>query len=80
MVSNQVAFCGMLVSANYVLVQGRLGYVAIDIVCLSIKSDTVATDNITSSNSLHDFDSDCGDESEKDDESLQEAYEKIYTQ
>ena len=80
LVSNQVAFSGTLVSGNRVLVQGRLGFVTTDYVCLSVKSDTIATNSKIASNSLCDSDLDCGDESEKDDESLQEAYEKMYTQ
>ena len=70
----------MFSSSNRVLVQGCPGSVATEIVCLSIKSDTVATNSKIASNSLCDFDSDCGDESEKDDENLQEAYEKMYSQ
>ena len=80
LVSNQVVFFGSLVSGNRVLGQERSGPVAIDTVCLSIILDIVATDSKTTSSSLCDFDSDCGDESEKEDESLQEAYEKMYTQ
>ena len=62
--------------------QGRSGSVATDSVCLSAKSDTVATDNKSTTDNFcdSDSDSDCGDESEKDDESLQEAYERMYTQ
>ena len=41
---------------------------------MSVKLETVATHSKTTSNSLCDFDSDYGD-----DESLQEAHEKIYT-
>ena len=79
LVSNQVVFFGTLVSGNRVLVQGCSGSVATYIVYLSIKSDIVATDSKTTSSSLCDSDSDCGDECEKDNESLQEAYEKMNT-
>ena len=47
---------------------------------MSIKSGTFATDSKTTSNSLCSSDSESGDESKNDDKSLQEAYEKIYTQ
>ena len=47
--------------------QGRSASVAIDIVCLSIKSDTIATCSKLATNSLCDSDSDCEDEFEKDD-------------
>ena len=80
LVSNQVAFSGTLVSGNRLFMQGCLGSVATDFVCLFIKSDTVTTDSKAASSSLCDSDSDCGDKSEKDDESLQKAYEKMYTQ
>ena len=45
MVSNQVAFSSTLVSGNRLSMQARSGSVVIDTVCLSVKSDTVATDN-----------------------------------
>ena len=47
MVSNQVAFSGTLVSGNHVLVQERSGFIATDVVCLSIKLDIVEIDNKT---------------------------------
>ena len=75
MVSKYVVFSGTLVFGNRVLVQGRSGSVTINIICLFVKSGNKIT-----SNSLCDSDSDCGDEFEKEDESLQEAYEKMYTQ
>ena len=80
LVSNQVAFSSTLVSGSHLFMQGRSGSVATDTVCLSAKSDTVAIDNKSATRSLCDSNSDYGDESEKDDESLQEAYEKMYTQ
>ena len=45
-----------------------------------MKADSIATKSKAATNDSCDFDSDSGDESEKDDESLQEAYEKMYTQ
>ena len=84
-----VLFFGTLVSSNRLFMQGCLGSIAIDTiylfvksdtVYLSMKSDTVAIDNKLATNSLCDSDLDCGDESKKDDESLNEAYEKMYTQ
>ena len=60
--------------------QGRSGSVATNIICLSVKSDIIATDNKSATSSLCNSDSNYGDESAKDDESLQEAYEKMYTQ
>ena len=78
-VSNQILFSSTFVSSNRVLVQGRLGSIATDIVFLSIKSNIVATNSKTTSNNSCSSDSDSGDESEKDDESLQEAYEKMYS-
>ena len=71
MVSNQVVFSGMLVLGNRVLVQGCSGSVATDVVCMSVKSDTVATGSKTTSNSLCGSNSDKGDESENDNKSLQ---------
>ena len=50
--------------------QGRSGFVTTDIVYLSAKTDIVATDSISAINSLCDLNSDCGDEYEKDNESL----------
>ena len=61
-VSNQVAFSHTLVLGNRVLVYGCSSSVAIDTVCMSIKSDIVATDSKTISNSLCGSDSDGGDE------------------
>ena len=80
MVNNQVAFFDTLVSGNCVLMQGHSGFVVINTACLPIKSDTVTTDSKLATRSLCDSDSDCGNEFKKDDESLQEAYEKVYTQ
>ena len=70
MVNNQVAFSRMLVSGNCVLVQGCLVSVTIDVACMFVKSNTIATNNKTPANSLCGSDSDNGDESENDDESL----------
>ena len=80
LVSNQVAFSGMLVSGNQLFMQGRSDFVATDSVCLSMKSNIVATDNKSATSSTCHSDSNSGDDSKKDDESLQEAYKKIYTQ
>ena len=80
MVSNQVAFSSTLVSSNRVLVQGCSGFVATDTVYMFVKLDTLATDSKTAANSLCGSASNSGDESENDDKSLQEAYEKMYTQ
>ena len=57
---------------------GRSSSVATEFVCLSVKSNTVATYNKSTTSSVCHSYSDCGDESEKDDEYLQEAYEKMY--
>ena len=57
----------------------RLGSVATDTVYLSVKSNSVATEGKATTSGSCNSDSDSGDESEKDDESLQEAYEKMYT-
>ena len=70
MVSNLVAFSGNFVFGNRVLVQGHSGFVATDVVCMFVKSDTVATKSKTTANSLCDSDSDSGDEFENDNESL----------
>ena len=64
--------------ANRVLVQGRSGSVATDTVCMSIKLYTVAIESKTIT--LYGFDSESEDESKNDGESLQEAYENMYTQ
>ena len=60
--------------------QGCSSSVTTDIVYLSTKSYTVATNSKLVTSSLCDSDSDCGDESEKDDESLQEAHKRMYSQ
>ena len=62
------------------LVQGRSCSVAIDTVCLSVKSDSVAIESKVGTSGSCDSDLDSRDESKKDDESLQEVYEKIYAQ
>ena len=80
MVSNQVAFSSSLVSDNCVLVQGYSGFVATDTTSKYVKSNTFATNSKTITNSLCESNLDSGDESENDDDSLQEAYEKMYTQ
>ena len=79
MVSNQVIFSGTLVSGNRVLMQGHLGFVATYVVCMPIKSDIVATYSKKTAISLCGSNSDSGDESKNDNESLQEAYKKMYT-
>ena len=45
-----------------------------------MKSYTVTIDNKSITSSVFHSASDCGDESEMDDESLQEVYEKMSTQ
>ena len=62
------------------LVQGRTEAVAIDTVCKFVKSDNVATYSKTEASSFCGFNSDNEDESKNNDESLQEAYEKMYPQ
>ena len=52
LLSNQVAFSGMLVSNNHWFMKGHSSSVATNIVCLSAKSDTVATDSKSTTNSL----------------------------
>ena len=68
MVNYQVVFSG-LVSSNHVLVQERSGSVAIDTVCLSVKSSTIATDSRPEFSSLFSSDSNSGDESENNNDS-----------
>ena len=80
LVSNQVAFFGTFVSSNHSFMQGRSGSVARDTIYLSAKSDTITTDSKSTTSTVCDLDLNCGDESEKVDESLQAAYEKMYTQ
>ena len=80
MVINLVAFSGNFVSGNRLFINGHSGSIATDTVCLSVKSDSVAIENKVATSGLCDSDSDNGDESEKDDESLKKAYEKMYTQ
>ena len=79
LVSNQIVFSTTFVFSNRVLVYGRLGSIAIDIVFLSIKSNTIVTNSKTTSINLCSSDTDSGDESKKDNKSLQEAYEKMYS-
>ena len=47
---------------------------------MSIKLDTIATESKIVASSLCGSDSNSGDKSENNDESLQETYEKMYTQ
>ena len=54
------------------------GSVTTDTVCLSVKSDSVVTESKVATSGSCDSDSDSEDESKKDDESLYEAYEKMY--
>ena len=77
--SDKVAFYGTLVSGNHLFMQGHSGAVTIDVVYLSMKSYTIAIDNKSATSSVCDSESDCGAESKKDDESLQEVYEKMYS-
>ena len=79
MVSNQVAFFGSLVLDNCVFMQGRAG-VATKSVCLSAKSGSVVLENKSKTKSDCCSESNYGNESEKDDESLHEAYKKMYAQ
>ena len=72
MVSNQVDFTGSLFLDNHVLVQGAVSNTAIP--------KTVATECKTTTNNQSGSDSESRDEFENDDESLQDAYEKMYTQ
>ena len=58
---------------------GRAG-VATESVCLSVKLGSVSLENKTTTNNEYGLESDCRDESKKDDESLHEAYEKMYAQ
>ena len=76
MVSNQVIFSGTLVSGNSMLMQRRSGSVATYVVCMSVKSNTVATYRKMVAISLCGSNSDSGDESKNNDESLQEVYTK----
>ena len=52
------------------LVQRRLGFIAIDTICMFIKSNTVATYSKITTSSLCESNSDSEDESENSDESL----------
>ena len=79
MESNLVAFSNNFVLGNRVLVQGRSGSVATDHVCMSIKSNIVATESKTTASSLCDSVLDSGDESKNGNESLQKTYEKMYS-
>ena len=78
MVSNLVAFSGNFVLGNSVLVQGHSGFVATDAVCMFVKSYIIAIESKTTTSGLCDFESDSGYEFENDNESLQDAYEKMY--
>ena len=78
LVSIQVAFFGTLVSDNYVFMQRHAG-VATESICLSTKSGSIALENKSAAGSVCGLESDCGDESNKDNESLHEAYKKMYT-
>ena len=80
MVSNLVAFSSNFVSSNRVLVQGHSRSVVTYVVYTSVKSYTVATKSKIIASSLCDSDSDNRDESENDNESLQEAYERMCSQ
>ena len=52
--------------------------VAIEFVCLSAKSSSIALENKSAINSDYGSESNCENESKKGDESLHEAYEKMY--
>ena len=73
LVRNEATFFGTFVSNNHLFMQGCLGSIATDTICLSTKSDTTAIDSKSATSSLCDSDSNCGDESDKDNESLLEA-------
>ena len=70
MVSNLVSFSSNFVLGNQLFMQGRLVSVVIDSVCLSVKSNTVAIDNKSTTSSVCHSDSDYRDEFEKDDKSI----------
>ena len=77
MVSNQVAFFGSLFSTNHLFLKDCSKPVATNTICLSVKSDSVATECKATTSHSHESDLDNGEESEKDEESLQETYEKM---
>ena len=52
--------------------------IATKLVCLSANSGSIALENKLATNSDYGSESDCGDEFEKDDESVHEAHEKMY--
>ena len=79
MVSNLVAIFGNFVSGKCLFMNERSGSIATNTIYLSMKSDSITIESKAATSGSCDSDSDSGDESEKDDESLQEAYEKIYT-
>ena len=70
MVSNLVSFSRNFVSSNRLFMNECSGSVATDTVCLSVKSDSIATESMTTTSGSCDSDSDNGDEYEKDDEFL----------
>ena len=80
LVSNQVTFPGSLFSTNCLFMKDCSEPVTTDTIFLSVKSNSVATECKASTSHSHESDLDSGEESEKDLESLQEAYENMYTQ
>ena len=73
MVSNQIAFT-FLFSDNCMLVQESASFVATSVVCNNTIPKFVATESMTATNNKSESNF------ESEDESLQEAYEKMYTQ
>ena len=79
LVSNQVVLSSSLILDDYVFMQGHSG-VSTDSVCLSAKTVSVALENKSITKSEYGSEFASGDESKKDDESLHEAYKKMYAQ
>ena len=80
MVSNQAIFSSSLCSTNRLFMKDCSEPVATDTICLSVKSDSSVIECKAKTSHSHESDLDNGEESKKDEESLQEAYEKMYTQ
>ena len=79
MISNQIAY-DSLFSNNHILVQSNADSVAIDAISNTVILEIIATKCKTTNNSQSGSKFESGDEAENDDESLQDAYEKMYTQ
>ena len=79
MVSNLVVFSGNFVSINCLLINERSGSIVTDTIYFPVKSESIATESKAATSGSCDSDLDSGDKSEKDDESLQETYEEMYT-